>query len=154
MSERRTELIRVRLTPSEKARWEAAAVREDVAVSELIRSAVEQRMSLNDRLGSLVSRRGCEHPLACRQSEGCSCGYDAELVGISSEQTSPDAVISNIVEVEPEAAAKLRETFGPKAKDVDVDCNVYNTTRDNERCPHGSPPWAFCGTCFEAGVTR
>lgn len=126
MSERRTELIRVRLTPSEKAQWEAAAVREDVAVSELIRSAVESHVwaEQNKSLGGML---------------------DGAILATR---------IEPIVEVEPEAAAKLRETFGPKAKDVDVDCNVYNTTRDNERCPHGSPPWAFCGTCFEAGVTR
>lgn len=149
MSERRTELIRVRLTPSEKAQWEAAAVREDVAVSELIRSAVESHVwaEQNKSLGGML---------------------DGAILATR---------IEPIVEVEPEVAAKLRETFGPKPNAPEVErccanictkaenCQHPLRRRDSEdhplastqtdtRCPHGSPPWAFCGTCFEAGVTR
>lgn len=42
MSERKTTEIKLRVTPDEKARWQIAAERRGVGLSELIRSAVQE----------------------------------------------------------------------------------------------------------------
>jgi hypothetical protein len=71
MSERKTSEIKFRITPSEKARWQAAAEGEQVGLSELIRRRVnavgDARQVADATVSNITDCPGCDD---------CSCPKD------------------------------------------------------------------------------